>query len=143
MNTLKIKIKKLHPSAKIPIYASEGAAGFDIYSVEDVSILPGETKAVGSGIAVEVPEGKVLEIWDRGGMGFRGIHRFAGVVDSDYRGEIKIVLNNSTKETFEIKKGERIAQGMIKDFYKAEFEEVGELEDTARGEGWNHSTGKN
>lgn len=144
MNIQKIpvKIKKLHADAKIPSIGSEHAAGFDFYSCEDYEFQQGETHAVPTGIAVEVPVGKVLFIWDRSGMGFKGIHRFAGVIDSDYRGEIKIILFNSTKNVFKISKGDRIAQGVIQDYYMPEFEEVDELSDTSRGTDGFGSTGK-
>lgn len=142
LQPIKVKIKKLHPDAKIPLLGTKNAAGFDIYSVEDCTLQPGETKAIHTGIALEVPEGKATFIWDRSGMGFKGIHRFAGLIDSDYRGEFKLVLHNSTKEPYHIKKGDRIAQGVIQDYYTPEFEEVSELLDSKRGEGWNSSTGR-
>lgn len=139
---LKIKIKKLHPEAKIPIYGTENAAGFDLYSVEDYEFQPGEVHAIATGIALEIPEGKACFIWDRSGMGFKGMHRFAGLLDSDYRGEYKIVLCNHSKNIFRINKGDRIAQGVIQDYYKADFEEVSELGETERGDGGFGSTGK-
>ena len=139
---IKIKIKKLHPDAKIPIYGTEHAAGFDIYSVEDYELQPGETHAVHSGISMEIPQGKLVEIWDRSGMGFKGIHRFAGVIDSDYRGEFNIILCNHTKESFKINKGDRIAQAILKDYYKADFQETENLTNSERGEAWNNSTGR-
>jgi len=139
---IKIKIKKLHPDAIIPTITTANAAGFDIYSVEDYELKPGETKAIHSGIALEIPEGKAAFIWDRSGMGFRGIHRFAGLLDSDYRGEYNIILTNHTKEPYMIKKEDRIAQGVIQDYYTPEFEEVQELSKSSRGENWNSSTGR-
>ena len=132
-----------YPDAKIPIYGSEHAAGFDVYSINDYTIYPEETKTIETGIAMEIPEGKVIKVWDRGGMGIKGIHRFAGVIDADYRGEFKIVLHNHNRDPYKIKKGDRIAQCIITDYYKANFQKVNELSDTVRGEGWNHSTGKN
>ena len=138
---IKIKIKKLHSDAKIPFLATEHSAGFDLYSMEDYELQAGETKAISTGIAIEIPEGKALFIWDRSGMGFKGIHRFAGLIDSDYRGELKIILFNSKKENFKISKGDRIAQGVIQDYYKPEFEEVSELSETKRGEGRFGSSG--
>ncbi len=137
---IKIKIKKLHEDAQIPKIGSEHAAGFDLYSIEDYVLEPGETKAIGTGIAMEIPEGKCCCIWDRSGYGAKGIHRFAGLIDSDYRGEYKIVLHNSTKETFKINKGDRIAQALIQDYYKPEFE-LSELSETRRGGGGFGSTG--
>jgi len=137
-----IKVKILHADAKIPFLGTEHAAGFDIYSSEDYELHVGETHAVATGIALEVPVGKVLFIWDRSGMGFKGIHRFAGVIDSDYRGELKIILCNHSKVNYKISKGDRIAQGVIQDYYTPEFEEVNELSDTNRGAGGFGSTGK-
>jgi dUTP pyrophosphatase len=139
---IEVKIKKLNPDAIIPILGTEHAAGFDVFSIEEHEFLPGETYAIKTGIAIEIPEGKALFIWDRSGMGFKGIHRFAGLIDSDYRGEIKIILFNSKKENFRISKGDRIAQGVIQDYYTPEFEEVSELSETIRGEGRFGSTGK-
>lgn len=142
INPLKIKIKKLHPDAKIPVFGSYNAAGFDIYSIEDYELQPGEVHAISTGIAFEIPEGKVLLIWDRSGLGFKGVHRFSGVIDSDYRGELKIVLCNHSKLSYKINKGDRICQGIIQDYYKPEFIEVNELSETKRGDGRFGSTGK-
>lgn len=141
VDIIKVKIKKLNSDAKIPFLATEHSAGFDLYSVEDYELHAGETKAISTGIAMEIPEGKCYQIWDRSGMGFKGIHRFAGLIDSDYRGEFKIVLFNSTKQAFKISKGDRIAQVIITDYYKPEFEEVSELSETKRGEGRFGSSG--
>src|SRR3989344_8198650 len=137
-----VKIKRIHPDAKIPTVSTEHSAGFDFYSVEDCKFKPGETKAVSTGIVIEVPDGKACFIWDRSGMGFKGIHRFAGVIDSDYRGEIKIVLCNHTKNNFKINKGDRIAQAVIQDYYYAEFLEVDELSESSSGEKGFGSSGK-
>lgn len=142
LNPIKIKVKKLSQDAKIPTLGTFHAAGFDLYSSEDTFLEPGETKAISTGIAIEVPEGKVCLFWDRSGMGFKGIHRFSGVIDSDYRGELKIVLHNHTKFPYEIKKHDRICQALIQDYYTPEFEETDNLSDTKRGEGRFGSTGK-
>jgi len=142
ISKIKVKIKRLHPDAKIPTFGTDYSAGFDIYSVEDKMISPGETYPVSTGIVIEIPVGKVLHIWDRSGMGMRGLTIFGGVIDSDYRGEIKAILNNSSTESKEIKKGERVCQGVIIDYHQPEFEEIEELSDTIRGEGWNNSTGR-
>ena len=135
LTKVKVNVKKLHPEAKIPFSATGHAAGFDLYSVEDTILEPGETKAIGTGLSLELPEGTVCFFWDRSGMGFKGIHRFAGVIDSDYRGEYKVILFNSTKEPFKIEKGDRIAQAVIQDYYTPEFTEKDDLTDTERGEG--------
>ena len=139
---INIRIKKLHPDAIIPTSGTGHAAGFDIYSAEDYELQPGETHAIHSGISLEIPEGKAVFLWDRSGMGFKGIHRFAGLLDSDYRGEYNIILCNHTKNPYEIKVGDKIVQGVIQDYYKAEFQEVETLEDSKRGEDWNQSTGR-
>ena len=139
---IKIKVKKLTPEAKIPTSGSEHAAGFDLYSIEEYEIQPGETHAVPTGISMEIPVGKACFFWDRSGMGFKGIHRFAGLIDSDYRGEFKVILNNSTKLPFKINKGDRIAQGVIQDYYRPDFIETDDLTDTNRGSGGFGSTGK-
>lgn len=141
-NIIKINIKRLNPDAKIPTQGSERSAGFDLYSIEDYELQPGETHAFQTGISMEIPEGKACFFWDRSGMGFKGIHRFAGLVDSDYRGEFKVILFNSTKLPFKINKGDRIAQGVIQDYYKPDFIEVDDLSDTERGAGGFSSTGK-
>ncbi len=142
MEKINVKVKKLHIDAKIPSYGTEHAAGFDIYSIDDYEFQAGEVHAVSTGIALEISEGKACFIWDRSGMGFKGIHRFAGLLDSDYRGEYKIVLCNHTKNIFKINKGDKIAQGVIQDYYRADFAEVSELSETKRGEGGFGSTGK-
>ncbi|MEM4719672.1 MAG: dUTP diphosphatase [Candidatus Pacearchaeota archaeon] len=142
MKTIKIKFKKLHPDAKEPIYATKEAAGFDFYAVEDVTIKARELQIIRTGIAMETPKGYGLQIWDRSGLGAKGIHRFAGLVDSDYRKEIKVVLFNSTDKDYQIKKGERIAQGMVVPYIKLQFKESDKLNETERGEGLQHSTGK-
>jgi len=142
LQTVKLKVKKLHPDAKIPTQGSEHSAGFDLYSIEDYEFQSGETHAIPTGISMEIPEGKACFFWDRSGMGFKGMHRFAGLIDSDYRGEFKVILFNSTKQAFKINKGDRIAQGVIQDYYKPEFEEANELSDTQRGAGGFGSTGK-
>jgi len=142
LQTIKVKVKRIHPDAKIPTQGSEHSAGFDLYSIEDYEFQPGETHAVPTGLSIELPEGKACFFWDRSGMGFKGMHRFAGLIDSDYRGEYKVILFNSTKQVFKISKGDRIAQGVIQDYYKPEFIEVEELSETQRGAGGFGSTGK-
>ncbi|MFH1787486.1 MAG: dUTP diphosphatase [archaeon] len=138
---IKVKVKKLHPDAKVPVLGTEYSAGFDIHSVEEKTLQPGERHAFGTGISIEVPDGYVTLFWDRSGMGFKGIHRFAGVIDSDYRGELKIILFNSTKEPFTIEKGDRIVQAIIQEYFTPDFELSEDLEDSQRGAGGFGSTG--
>ncbi len=139
---IKINVKKLHPDARIPTLGTEHAAGFDLYSIEDYELKPGETYAVRTGIAIEIPGGKVVQIWDRSGIGLKGIHRFAGLLDSDYRGEFKVILFNSTDKIYKISKLDKICQAIILDYYTPEFEEVSELSETKRGANAFGSTGK-
>ena len=142
MEKIPVKIKKLDKDAKIPIHATEQAAGCDFYSLENVNLKPGETKKVSTGVAVEIPFGHYMRIEDRSGMAIKGIHKVAGIIDSDYRGEVCIVLHNTTSEPYNIEKHDRIAQGIITPVSQADFEEVSELSETKRGEGGFHSTGK-
>ena len=95
-----------------------------------------------TGIAVEFPEGYVALLWDRSGLGSKGIHRLAGVIDSGYRGEWKVVLLNTTKEPFEIKKGDKIIQCIIQKFEPVEILEVDELSNSQRGEKGFGSSGR-
>lgn len=141
LKKVKIKIKKIHPDAKTPMMSTDHAVGFDLYAIEEAILEPGDRKAIGTGIATEFPEGTAVIFKDRSGMGFKGIHVFGGVIDSDYRGEYKVILFNSTKEPFKIEKGDRICQAVLIDYYTPEFIEVNELSDSARGEGRFGSTG--
>jgi dUTP pyrophosphatase len=142
IQSAKIKVKKISDEAKIPTIGSEHAAGFDIYTNESYELIPGETHLFTTGLCFEIPDGKVFLLWDRSGLGAKGLHRFAGVIDSDYRGELKVVIYNSTKNPFKIEKGDRICQGLIQDYYRPFIEEATELTDTKRGEGGFGSTGK-
>ncbi len=144
---MKIKIKKLSPSAVVPSLGSVGAAGADLYSAEqeDVVIAPGETKFVGVGLAAEIPQGYVGLVFARSGLACKrdlAPANKVGVIDSDYRGEIKVALFNHGKESRKVEKGERIAQMVIVPYLFAEYEEVEELSDTERGEGGFGSTGR-
>lgn len=139
---MKVKVKFLHSDAKLPFYGSDLAAGFDLYSVSDVILEPGKTVIVPTGLSMEIPEGHCIQFRDRSGLGAKGIHHFAGLIDSDYRGEFKVVLHNTGKESYEIKKGDRIIQGVLSPVFKVEFEKVDELGETKRRDGGFHSTGK-
>ena len=143
---MKVNIKKLNENAIIPTYGSEYAAGADLYACidDDTVILPGETKLIKTGIAIEVPNGYGAFIYARSGLASkRGLApaNKVGVVDSDYRGEVMVALHNHSASQQSISKGERIAQMVIAPFLKAEFSVVDELSDTARGEGGFGSTG--
>ena len=142
-----IRIKKLHPNAKLPTYGSTEAAGADLYACLEapVTILPGDTAWIGTGIALEVPKGCAGLIYARSSLGVkRGLApaNKVGVVDSDYRGEIRVVLLNHGKEPQTIAHGERIAQFIITPVLTPAYEEAAELSDTGRGEKGFGSTGK-
>jgi dUTP pyrophosphatase len=140
-----LKVKKLNKDAVIPAYQSEEAAGFDLHSIEDVILKPGERKLIGTGLAFEIEKGYEIQIRPRSGLAFKHgitVLNSPGTVDSDYRGEIKVLLINLGNESFEIKKGERIAQAVVAPVVQAKFEEVETLSDTKRGSGGFGSTGK-
>ncbi len=142
-----VKIKKLSDTAVIPTYGSEGAAGADLYSAEngDVSVPRGKTVLIGTGISAEIPEGYVGLVYARSGLATkRGLApaNKVGVIDSDYRGEIKVALYNQSDETQTVLKGERIAQLVVAPYLKAEFSEADDLSETSRGAGGFGSTGR-
>ena len=142
-----INIKKLDEKAVIPTYGSEYAAGADLYACLDeaITIEPGQTVMVHTGIAVEIPEGFAGLVYARSGLACkRGLApaNKVGVVDSDYRGEIKVALHNHGKEAQTVEKGERIAQMVIAPYLSVNYEEADELSETERGEGGFGSTGR-
>ncbi len=142
---MKLKIKKLNQNAQIPAYQTKEAAGFDLHSVEDTIINPGERKLIGTGLAFEIERGYEIQIRPRSGFAFKHgitVLNSPGTIDSDYRGEIKVLLINLGSEPFEIKCGERIAQAVVAPVIQAEIEEVENLSDTERGSGGFGSTGK-
>lgn len=144
---MKVRIKKLNERAVIPTYGSAGSAGGDLYCAEenDITVAPGQTAFIGTGLAVEIPQGLVGLVYARSGLackkGLAPANK-VGVIDSDYRGEIKVALYNHGKESQTVAKGERIAQLVIAPFVFAEYEETDDLSDTARGEGGFGSTGR-
>lgn len=166
---MNIKIKRLHPDAVIPKYAHAGDSGFDLVVVEDVVIEPGETKLIPTGLAFEIPEGFELQVRPRSGITLKTKLRVQlGTVDAGYRGEIGVIVDNIAddplgnvapylshidgndyrtdgeiypNETYIIRKGDRIAQGVIAPVAKMEFEEVDELSDTERSDKGFGSTG--
>lgn len=142
-----IRVKRLHPKGILPTYGSSEAAGADLYACLDeaVVIQPGEVFWVPTGIALEVPKGCAGLIYARSSMGVkRGLApaNKVGVIDSDYRGEIRVVLLNHSKEPQTIAPGERIAQFVITPVLTPQYEEVDALSDTDRGTGGFGSTGK-
>jgi len=142
-----IQLKKLSESALLPVRGSEYAAGYDLFSDidSDVSIAPHETKLIGTGISVAIPDGYFGGIYARSGLSTKEGLRPAnctGVIDSDYRGEIKVPVHNDSNEIRVISPNQKIAQMIIQPFLSVEFEEVDSLDDTARGNNGFGSTGK-
>ena len=147
MQTVSIKVKKLNENAKLPVYSSEFAAGADLCAClfAPVTIEPGQTFMVKTGLAVEIPVGYAGLIYARSGMASkRGLApaNKVGVIDSDYRGEIIVALYNQSLIPQKIEPGERIAQLIITPYIQGVFNEVEELSDTERGEGGFGSTGR-
>ena len=138
----KLKIKKLFESAQAPTKGNSTDAGYDLYSSEKVSIPAGATVLVSTGICMSIPDGFVGLIWDRSSMGVKGIHRHAGVIDSGYRGHIKVCLHNTSCGPYHVEKGDRVAQIVIQEAPHFDLEIVESLEDSDRGEGGFGSTGK-
>lgn len=200
LRDIPVKIKRLHPNAIIPKYATELAAGFDLVATEDVIIAPGETKLIPLGFAVQIPEGFEMQIRPRSGVTLKTKLRVGnspGTIDADFRGEVKVIVDNIAQLDYEvdeiidydyeegsysngyemsvirhnalhttdntgytpqgnvltedsvpvgtyiIRKGDRIAQGVIAPVYRAEFIEVDSLDETERGAGGIGHTGVN
>jgi len=142
---MEIKIKKLHQDALTPTYGTNGAACFDLYSLNSAIIKPYENSFVGTGLAFEIPENHVMLIFSRSGHGFNHGIRLSncvGVIDSDYRGEVKVSIHNDSDKTFSIFIYDRVAQAMIIPVSGVKFIEVDELSETTRGAGGFGSTGK-
>lgn len=150
MESIKLKIKRISDefsNIPLPHYATEGSAGMDIRAAlsESEIINPGEVKLISTNLSVEIPVGYEIQVRPRSGLAAKhgiGILNSPGTIDSDYRGEVKVILFNFSKVPFEIQSGERIAQLVISKVYKADIEESSTLEVTKRGEGGFGHTGK-
>jgi dUTP pyrophosphatase len=137
-----LKIKKLTKEAITPRYAHPGDAGMDLFSNEEAVIRPHERKLISTGLAMAIPEGFVGLIWDRSGIASKhGLKTMAGVVDSNYRGEVKILMHNLSPEEFKVEKGMRIAQMLVQPIAVKGIQEVDDLEETNRGDSGFGSTG--
>ena len=142
-----MNIKKLNANAKLPTYGSEFSAGADLYACEEseVVIAPGQTRLIHTGLAMAIPEGLVGLIYARSGLaskkGLAPANK-VGVIDSDYRGEIRVVLLNHGKVAQTVEHGERVAQFIITPVLTPAYEEVKDLSDTVRGVGGFGSTGR-
>ncbi len=145
MNTI-LKFKKLTPNAVTPTYGTSQSAGADLYSGMDttITIAPGETQFIKTGLALEIPVGLVGLIYARSGMACKkGVApaNKVGVIDSDYRGEIIVALYNHSSNAVSVEPGDRIAQLVLTPYITAQFCEADELDDTERGNGGFGSTG--
>ena len=144
---MEIKIKRLNERAKIPTFGTEFSAGADLYCAEEheTSVCSGQKCSIGTGISMEIPEGYVGLVFARSGLACKNGLRLCnsvGVIDADYRGEIKVVLHNDSEYVREIKPGERVAQMIVMPYPKVSFIEAEELSDTVRGESGFGGTGR-
>ena len=138
---MELKVKRIHPDAKLPVYGHPGDAGLDLFSVADRDLAPGEVFAVPTGVQVAVPPGHVGLVWDKSGISLKGVHRLAGVIDAGYRGEIQVVMINLGGTPFAIRKGMKIAQMLVQPVTSVTVVESDALDDTSRGQGGFGSTG--
>lgn len=141
---INLKIQKLNKDAIVPQYQSSGASGFDLHSIEDVDILSGGFVAVRTGLAFEIPVGYEIQVRPRSGLAFKSgisVLNTPGTIDSDYRGEVMVILFNFSKNIFSIKKGDRIAQAVLSQVFRANMVLSESLDDTERGNNGFGSTG--
>lgn len=142
---MRVQIKKIHPDAVVPKYQTAGAAGVDLCSVEDVTIGEGDKALVATGLSMAIPHGWEGQVRPRSGLAAKSaltVLNSPGTIDSDYRGEVKVILINHGHGVFHVRKGDRIAQMVFAPVAQAEFAEVETLESTDRGAGGFGSTGK-
>ena len=141
-----VRIKRLPhgEGLALPAYATRGAAGMDVLAAEDVTLAPGARHAVATGFAVAIPPGYEIQVRPRSGLALKhgiSVPNTPGTIDSDYRGELKVILINHGAEPFAVARGDRVAQLVLAPVTRAAWEVVEELDDTARGAGGFGSTG--
>lgn len=147
---IKIKVKRISDEFSdidLPNYATLDSAGMDVRAalIEDVTLYPGKVEMIPTNISVEIPTGYEIQVRPRSGLAAKhsiGLLNSPGTIDSDYRGEVKIIIMNFGKENFKVSRGDRIAQLIVSKVYKADIEEVNELNLSHRGEGGFGHTGK-
>ena len=144
---IKVLIKKLNPKVNLPSYKTKGSSGMDLMAFIDkpITISPGKSCLIPTGLSIAIPDDTEVQIRPRSGLAAKSslsVLNTPGTIDSDYRGEIKIILFNHGKEDFVINNNDRIAQMILMPIVKAEFEEVENLPKTLRGSGGFGSTGK-
>jgi dUTP pyrophosphatase len=128
----------------LPAYATHGAAGMDVLSAEDVTLAPGARHAVATGLSLAIPAGYEIQVRPRSGLALKhgiSVPNAPGTIDSDYRGELKVILINHGAEVFAIARGDRVAQLVLAPVVQAAWDEVAVLDDTERGAGGFGSTG--
>ena len=145
-NSVPIPVKRLEhfEGLELPEYASEGAAGMDVLAAEEVTLGPGARHAVATGLAVAIPAGFEIQVRPRSGLALKHgvtVANAPGTIDSDYRGEVKVILINLGDQAFKVRRGDRIAQLVLAPVTRASWLKVDELDETARGEGGFGSTG--
>lgn len=145
--SIAIKFKRENPDddLELPAYQTEGAAGMDVRAAEARTLQPGETLLVATGFSMEIPVGFEAQLRPRSGLAAKNgitLLNSPGTIDADFRGEVKVILSNLGRETFEVKRGDRIAQMVIAKVERAEIEVVSELSDSGRGEGGFGHTGR-
>ena len=143
---VRVAVKRLPhgEGLELPNYATGGAAGMDVLSAEDVTIAPGARHAVATGLALAIPTGYEIQVRPRSGLALKHgitVPNTPGTIDSDYRGELKVILINHGGEPFAISRGDRVAQLVLAPVVQAAWDEVDTLDDTARGSGGFGSTG--
>ncbi len=146
LHNVPVRIKRLPHGHGLPLpaYATPGAAGMDVVSAEELILRPGARHAVATGFAVAVPPGYEIQVRPRSGLALKHgitVPNTPGTVDSDYRGEVKVILINHSADNFPIQRGDRIAQLIVSPVTLARWDEVDELDETMRGAGGFGSTG--
>lgn len=145
-NDVPVKVKRLPhgEGLDLPVYATAGAAGMDVLAAEDVTLAPGGRYAVATGLAMAIPDGYEIQVRPRSGLALKhgiSLPNTPGTIDSDYRGELKVIMINLGQEPFVVRRGDRIAQLVLAPVVRAVWAEVTDLDDTARGAGGFGSTG--
>lgn len=144
--TIRVEVKRLPHGEGLPLpaYATSGAAGMDVVSAEDVTLAPGARHAVATGLSMSIPDGYEIQVRPRSGLALKhgiSVPNTPGTIDSDYRGELKVILINLGPEPFAIARGDRVAQLVLAPVVQAAWDEVAELDATERGTGGFGSTG--
>jgi dUTP pyrophosphatase len=141
---IRLKIKRLHPDAILPAYAHPGDAGLDLYAAAAAVIEPGESQLIGAGIAIELPPNTEAQVRPRSGLALKHavtVLNSPGTIDRGYRGEVGVILINHGRSRFDVHPGMKIAQLVIASCITVVVEDVGDLADSARGQGGFGSTG--